>query len=208
MENAIILVPTYKYIEPETEESLKALEARGWKVERRFGYSAVDGARARMATWAFLRGYEWLYWIDSDMQFDVQDFLALANRDEKFCCIPYANKTSGGIIAVKDHFVDAGTRGLVEVQACGFGFVKTHNSIYARMAEVIPVCHQSSDMSDPLIPFFQPRWWKETDGRDVYYQEDFSFCLHARALGFKLYADFDVEIGHIGRWAFRIREPL
>lgn len=208
-DNSIILVPTYRAIEPDTDESLKKLEALGWKVERRRGCSAVDMARAKMATWAYLRGYEWLYWIDSDMDFDVQDFLALVAWNEPLCCVPYAIKGSGGLIAVRSSEpVESITRGIIELEAAGFGFMKTHNSIYSRMCEVIPVCRQSPDSNEILIPFFQPRWWNEEDGRSVYYGEDFSFCLHARSLGFKLLANFDVEIGHIGQWAFRIRDPL
>ncbi len=205
--NSIILVPSYRYIEPETDEQLRKLEALGWQVERRFGMSAIDGARAQLATWAFIRGYDWLYWIDGDTDFDVQSFLTLSAWNEALCCIPYSIKGSGGLIAVKGQ-VDEFTRGIVELEAAGFGFIKTHHSIYAKMSDGLPMCQQSPGSVEPLIPFFQPRWWKEADGREVYYGEDYSFCLHARSLGFKLYANFDVEIGHIGRWSFRVRDPL
>ncbi len=209
IDNSIILVPTYKAIEPETEASLKKLEALGWKVERRFGMAAIDGARAMMATWAFMRGYEWLFWIDSDIEFDVQNFVTLAEWDEALCCAPYAIKGSGGMIAARaDHWLDCTTAGIVELEAAGFGFMKTHASVYIRMAQTLPTCQQASGNVEKLIPFFQPRWWKENDGRSVYYGEDYSFCLHARQLGFKLYGNFDIEIGHIGRWSFRIRDPL
>ncbi len=205
IDNSIILVPTYKAIEPETEESLKKLEALGWKVERRFGMAAIDGARALMATWAIVRGYEWLYWIDSDIEFDVQNFVSLVEWHEALCCAPYAIKQSGGLIAARASGV---LDGIVELEAAGFGFMKSHCSVYIRMAEKLPTCQQTVGSSERLIPFFQPRWWKEDDGRSVYYGEDYSFCLHARQLGFKLYGNFDNEIGHIGRWAFRIKDPL
>lgn len=210
VDNSIVLVPTYRFIEPETDVSLKRIEALGWKVERRFGMSSIDGARAQMASWAFLRGYEWLYWIDADTDFDPQDFVSLSVWNEAFCCAPYSIKGSGGLIAARSSgVINEMTRGSVELEAAGFGFMKTHHSIYARMAERLPVCQQTPDAAEqPLIPFFQPRWWKEPDGRSVYYGEDFSFCLHARQLGFKLYGNFDIQIGHIGRWAFRIRDPL
>lgn len=209
IDNSIILVPTYRTIEPETDESLKKLEALGWKVERRYGMPSIDGARAMMATYAFMRGHEWLYWIDSDMQFEVADFIGLVEMHHSLCCVPYAIKGSGGMISARAPIIlDHNTRGIVELDAAGFGFMKTHASIYIRMAEVLPACQQANGNVERMIPFFQPRWWKEEDGRSVYYGEDYSFCLHAKQLGFKLLANFDIEIGHIGRWAFRIRDPL
>lgn len=207
-EKSVILVPTYRYIEPETESALRELERRGFEVWRRFGFSAVDGARAKLATEAYFAGREWLYWIDSDMHFRVSDFLQLEAHNRSLCCAPYSMKGAGGRIAVKG-FVTEKSRGLTEVEAAGFGFMKTHRSIYdAMIKDGLPLCVQDPDGGRKLYPFFQPRWWREADGRDVYYGEDFSFCLHARQLGFQLFADFDIQIGHIGSWSFKIRQPL
>ncbi len=206
--NSVILVPTYRYLEPETLNSLGALSREGWNVVIRHGCSAIDQARAIMATDAFLKGFDWLYWIDSDMAFGTYHFDRLVQWDEPLCCAPYAIKSSGGMIAVRPANFDSETRGKVEIEAAGFGFMKTHRSIYDRMTSELPVCSQDSRGDKPLIPFFQPRWWSEPDGRTVYLGEDYSFCLHAKQLGFKLLADFDLDVGHIGRWDFRIRDPL
>lgn len=202
---SVVLVPTYQHLERETEEMLRQVERRGFHVERRFGMSAIDQARAHMATWALQRGFETIFWVDSDIHFQLSDFLRLAEHKEEFCCVPYRIKQAGGMLAIKGE-ADSDTRGTVEIEAAGFGFMKTSRAIYVRMGQELPVCIQDANRRNMLIPFFQPRWWKQPDGRDVYYGEDFSFCLHARELGFKLYADFDIQIGHIGRWAYRVRE--
>ncbi len=209
LENSIILVPVYKYLERETDIALRELEELGWTVRREYGCSAIDQARATLASQSYFRGIEWLFWIDADQDFTLQNFLRLAKLEELFCCAPYSHKMGGGYICVNHESVNAQTRGLVEVQAAGFGFMKTHRRIYDMMREDgLPVCYQVADRRDnPLVPFFQPRVWVR-DGRNVYYGEDYSFCMHARKLGFKLIADFDNQIGHIGRWSFRIREPL
>lgn len=159
-----------------------------------------------MATWAFLRGYEWLYWIDSDIQFSIHDFERLRDFGGEFCCAPYQQKQPNGGIAVLGN-ADSSSRGLMPVEAAGFGFMKTHRSIYEKMSLSLPVCQQYEN-APPLIPFFQPRWWQRPDGRTVYYGEDYSFCLHAGQLGFQLQANFDIEIGHIGRYAYRVREEF
>lgn len=200
--NSVILVPTYKYIEPETEKGLRALESRGYRVERRFGLSSIDAARSILATWAWLEGFEWLYWIDSDTDFDVKDFESLESMAGLFSCAPYQVKLPGGRIAALGEF-DALTTGIVEIDAAGCGFMKTHRSIYEALSKTIPMCQQS--YATQLIPFFQPGIW-EKDGIKIYHGDDYSFCLRAKDLGFKLMANFDIEIGHIGRYAYRIRE--
>lgn len=204
-QSSVILVPTYKSIEPECEDMLRKLEARGFRVERRFGFSAIDGARAHLATWAILRGYEWLYWIDSDIQFSMADFGLLEREGGKFSCGPYQQKQPGGSIAVLGD-TNQSSRGLIPVRAAGFGFMKTHRSIYEAMMKDLPVCRQTPT-SEPLVPFFQPRWWP-IDDRTIYFGEDYSFCLHAEKLGFQLLANFEIQIGHIGRYAYRIREEF
>ncbi len=207
--NSVILIPAYQYIEPETDEILRRLETRyGWRIERRFGGSAIDVARCAIATWAVLQGFEWIYWIDSDIHFAVRDFQTLSEMDGPFCCAPYQQRQANGSINVlSENEIPKETRGIVEVEAAGFGFVKSHRSIYEAMVQKLTVCKQTPD-SGPFIPFFQPRIWLRPDGRHCYYGEDYSFCLHARELGFNLKANFDIEIGHIGRYAFRLKENL
>lgn len=203
--SSVILCPTYRGVEPETRVELEKLQKRGYKVEERYGDSEISSARARMATLAIIQGYEWLYWIDSDIQFRSYDFDRLEAWGGKFSCGPYAIKGKTGAIAVLG--ADSESKGLVQVEAAGFGFMKTHRSIYEAMMKVLPTCQQSPG-GQPLIPFFQPRWWKRPDGRNVYYGEDYSFCLHAAELGFQLMANFDIRLGHIGRYAYKIGEKL
>ncbi len=224
--NTVILVPCYKYLEPETEQGLVELKRRGWTAEVRHGLAAIDAARSIMASWALQQGYENLFWIDSDIGFTWRDFQLVAQFPDRFCCGPYMLKQMQGGIAVMPldgEVVDCTTRGVKQIRGAGFGFMKTHRSIYEAMikglprtdlngttvspgfiVEPVPACEDSHGQS-PLWPFFQPRIF-EINGKKGYYGEDFSFCLLAERLGFRLYADFDTDLVHIGRHGYRWRQ--
>lgn len=201
---SVILVPTYNNIEHETEASLQALEKRGWEVWRQHGLSSVDLARSIMASRAYLAGYDWIYWIDSDMLFEPSDFEKLAAWNEPFCCAPYAMKGSGGRLAIEYPTTSSSNEHIIKVSAAGFGFMKTHRLIYDAMSRSLPTCF---NYERPMFPFFQPGVW-EKNGQKVFYGEDYNFCFKAREAGFELYADFSIKIGHIGRWAFMVDNPL
>lgn len=204
-ERSIVIVPAYRHIEHETDAALRQLEKRGVRVERLFGGSAIDQVRSKAASWALTRpqGYEYIYWIDSDIHFEEEDFVNLAENGPLFSCLPYQSKMKEGNIAVlplDGEEITEETSGWQEIRACGFGFVKTHRSIYDSL-KMYPCYNVPGDA--PVYPYFLPQVWM-VDGRRCYYGEDFSFCLRAGLAGFKLKADFDSDIGHIGRYSFRI----
>lgn len=212
-ERSIVIVPSHRFIEPETESGLRELERMGLTVERRFGNSAIDQARNQAASWAFTRpqGYEWIYWIDSDTHFDASDFRVLA-EGPPLAFLPYQVKVANGGIAampMPGQVFDRDSSGWLEARACGFGFVKTPRSLYQALSKTVPL-YQNSHEARPTWAFFQPSIWEPEDagGRKCYYGEDFSFCFRAREAGFKLMGNFDRNIGHIGRYAYRIQDAI
>src|SRR6267378_2130128 len=66
----VILVPANYGIEPECERSLVQLERRGYPVWRVPGFANIDQCRNEMATQALKRGFEEIFWIDSDIAFE------------------------------------------------------------------------------------------------------------------------------------------
>ncbi len=202
-ENTIILTPCYHALERETLEGIQGLQARGWTSRVMYGHSAIDGARAQMASAAILEGYDYLFWIDADMVFTYRDFQQVAQGIDDFCCAPYMTKNPQGPLALLDfeEQTDRTTRGIKRIKASGFGFIKTPATIYRKMMHEIKAC-QNVPNGNAFWPFFQPRTF-DVEDRIAYYGEDYSFCLWAEQLGFKLYANFDTEVGHIGRYAYR-----
>jgi len=224
--NTVILTPCYRYLEPETGQGLVELKQRGWTSHVGYGFSAIDGARSVLASWALRQGFENLFWIDSDIGFTWRDFELVAQSPERFCCGPYMNKQAQGSIGVlplDGDVIDRTTRGVRQIRGAGFGFMKTHRSIYEAMikgrrgaddngtsasdgfaVEPVPPCENAAGQP-PFWPFFQPRISGSKPTRQ-YYGEDLSFCLLAEKLGFKLYANFDTDLMHIGRYGFRWRQ--
>lgn len=191
----IVLVPAYRYIEPETESGLRELERRGVRVERRHGFSAVDKARAYMATWAYFSGFKRLLWIDSDVTFRAADAEKLLAGNEKFACGVYAVKNDSGQMAARPD------QGLA-----GFGFMLTDSEILTAMAAVLPVCQQTNDSNSQVIPFFLPGIVPHPEReRPIYYGEDYCFCYRAAELGFKLHVDFSIRLGHVGPYKYMVK---
>lgn len=202
-DNTIILVPCYKALEIPTQEGILELQSKGWTVEVKYGHSAVDQARNVMASSALQRGYENTFWIDSDIAFTYRDFSMVAESPDRFVCAPYMIKAMQGIIAVmgpEDYTRE--TRGVKQVLAAGFGFMKVHRSIYTSMIDsgVMPTC-QNAPNSQPFWPFFQP-FVTEIDGFNKYYGEDYSFCIRANQHKHKLWCNFDTRVRHVGSYAF------
>jgi GT2 family glycosyltransferase len=71
---------------------------------------------------------------------------------------------------------DFGDR-LIKVDGCGFGVVLVKTEVLKKSFDEFRTCFQP-------IPGFG---------------EDLSFCVRAKKLGYKLFADPNIEIGHIGK---------
>lgn len=193
----IVLVPTYRYIEPECESGLRELERRGVRVERRYGHSAIDRARSYLATWAYLTGFQQIMWIDSDVSFRPSDAEKLLASPEKLICGVYALKNDSGVAASNGE------------NLAGMGFMKTHWDIYDAMRHSLPLCQQSDSPNSLMYPFFQPRWWPHlTRDKPIYYGEDYSFQLHAAELNFPLVIDRDIQLGHVGPYRYMIKDQI
>lgn len=78
---------------------------------------------------------------------------------------------------------------LQEVVYIGTGFLLIKRSC---LAEVYNKHHY------PFMPL--------EDETGEYLSEDYAFCYRARALGFKVYADTSINLGHIGKQIFSIRD--
>ncbi len=81
-----VLVPISRYIEPECEESLRALERHGYVVRRLYGCPAIDAARNILATRALDEGFEETLWVDSDVVFDVETVDQLRSHNLPIIC--------------------------------------------------------------------------------------------------------------------------
>ena len=205
-EKCVILVPCNGGIEHQTDVCLRELEKRGYEVWRTPGYSAIDQGRNRMAYDAiYRRNFEELMWIDSDVIFNPDDVDKLRKSGYDFIGGAYPFKGWPRMtVQPKDNqsiTFDEKTGKVYEVECVATGFMYTKATVYKSIKEKLnlPLCNTSFDA--PQIPFFRPDVWYENN-TPYYLGEDFSFCKRAQQVGYKVYLDSRIKLGHVGKYKY------
>ena len=145
--------------------------------------SLVYEARERLADFAIQNGYDHVLWLDSDIMFHDTLMLDMVAQDKDIVT---------GIVAARrppyypmifrkegdelKPIMEFGTK-LIPVDMTGFGAVLMKTEVLQKMFDEFHTCFQP-------VPGFG---------------EDFSFCARAKQLGYQIYADPNIEIGHIGK---------
>lgn len=200
-----ILQPIYKNIPSKSYQSMINFLGRLYTDGDKVAWLTVDdtnivSARSQLSQ-EFIHShkknaYELVLWLDSDHVFTHKNFLCLyntyamkfgaqhvvsarynvRNRDIKEPCLYNWNPT------IADTLVSSARDGVCEVDAAGFGFILMHPDIMIKMWD---------EYGAKQFMFI------ESDS-GLIYSEDISWCIRARKLGIKIYADNDVQIGHCG----------
>ena len=139
-------------------------------------------------------GAHWVMFIDSDMTFEPDAVLRLVARDVDIVsglCVkkaqPHAptiymeNKEEGGF----NHMLDFPLDEMVECDATGTAFLLIKIEVFKKMD----------------TPYFA---FPPQEKRDKPMGEDMYFCTKARELGYKIFVDTSVIIGHLGEYAYNI----
>lgn len=154
--------------------------------------SLIYNSRNDLAIQAIVSGFDWVFWLDSDMVFSP-DILAkmLKEAEEKnldFLSGLYFRRVQPYTPVVFDHLevnedgdcewsnMDDIPDGLFEVAGCGFGCVLIRTSVL-------------NDVREKYADMFMPI---------AHMGEDLSFCWRARQCGHKIWMDPDIELGHVG----------
>lgn len=189
----LIAVPTMDNVPVEFLKSLVGLiedlqtEGVDYEVLIENG-TLVYMARDRLASVAILGDYTHVLWLDSDMVFEPSLLEDLSFSGKPFVTgIAHARRAPFNSCLFKDIHLDTLTRWRAkdypsetfEVAGCGFACVLMEADILRDVQKVCDTC---------FTPF--PK-----------YGEDLSFCKRATALGYKLYAEPTVRLGHVGRYA-------
>jgi hypothetical protein len=133
-------------------------------------------AKARQTLYEAARQMEFsrMVWIDSDMSWQVDDFLKLVATDHDILTGCYLDEL-GRVVAtgldgnrvIREQLDEQES---FEIESCGFGFISL-----------------SKDVVDCLVePFI-------LDGQ---YGEDIAFCYNARNMGFKIFIDPIIKVVH------------
>lgn len=199
----VVMVPVAHHIEPQTDEALRQLEKRGITVKRKWGFSCISQGRCAMATESLDEGFEWLIWVDADLDFWSWDIEKL---------ISYNLPVVGGTYSVKgwpvlttefleDGQVTLGVGGsLKEVRYIATGFLCVHRSVYEKLAYILPRAKIWGGQYNSY-PFYLPEVIEENGERYVI-GEDFNFIRKVRQAGFKVFCDTSIQIGHVGKYSY------
>jgi hypothetical protein len=208
-EKCIILMPATTNVEWETEYALMQVAQRGYAFNRMFGCANVDIARAVLASDALDRGFEEIFWIDSDIAFRIEDFERLREHDLPIVCGLYPKKISeGGLAAIltedTEKLIFGEVGGLMEIKWAGTGFLYTKRCVYEDIKTKLKLPKCGIGNPGPGYPFFMPFILPPNngDGIHLYLGDDTSFCERARQCGYKIYADTTIRLHHIGKYKY------
>lgn len=195
----LIAIPTAKYIEPTTFKAIYDQQRpKDVEVDFQFFYGYnVDQVRNLIAHWA-VNGYDYLWAVDSDISFppDTLRRLLEHNRDVVSAVyrqrIPgtyvvelYEKNNNGGVSNIP--WENLRDRGLVEVDACGFGCVLIKSDVLRAVG----------------YPQFE---YHSAINHEHTISEDVDFCRKARDRGYKIYADTSILCDHYGQIIFGMNQ--
>ena len=207
----VILVPAGSGVEFVCDAALRQLERMGFPVWRVPGYAQIDLARCQMATDALAKGFEELFWIDSDMEFDPAAVDRLRAHNLPIVGGLYPKKGVRGLasslLPETEKIIFGAGGGLLEIRYAATGFLHTRRQVYLDIRRhcSLPTCNEQ--FHRPLVPYFMPMSIETDDSPDAkprhwYLPEDFAFCHRARVAGYKIFADATLRIGHVGRYVY------
>jgi hypothetical protein len=167
-------------------------ESNNWAIQT-IPRMITHEARNALARQAVDEGYTHLAMIDSDHTFDKDVIHRLLLHEKDIIGVRAYKRTSPHypcIFASKPGveeengmlFVDVADQGRMVADAIGFGLTVIKTDVFKKLT----------------YPYF---YFNR-------FGEDFNFCREARAAGFKIYVDTDVEIGHVGQYIIKRSDYL
>jgi GT2 family glycosyltransferase len=146
--------------------------------------------------------------IDSDINFDAEDIFRLMawNSDPKkgiVAGIPVARKKGKVYISTLDtdeqENILMNYMGLVKAKRVATAFMMIRREVFEKLRDTHPewVYHDEKKVGDEVIAFFD---FALKDGQ--YIGEDFLFCDRARELGYEVWIDPTIKLGHMGMEEF------
>lgn len=181
---------------------------------RTTGDALIDRARSQEASMFYKHtDADILLFLDDDITYNPHEIVRMcqeANDRKTIVCGAYVNKkeertwiTSKPLNDEPIVFQEGGQ--LQEVRWGATGCMAIHRNVLTDMIHELklPLCHPT-DLK--FWPFFLPMLWQHPNGDHLYLSEDWAFCERARTLGYKIYLDTSVSLGHAGRYNYTLED--
>jgi len=209
-----LLLPVYKYVESKSHTCMVVFLADLYKAGFEPHVTFVDNTyllySRTLLSEAFIQNHKWgnfdlAMWIDADNFFNFWDFLKLlydydtlrargnsvdilsarylTRTPSDVQIVGYVNK---GSKEIPQYFpISKETKGVAKVDAVGFGFLIMNSEVMLNMYKTY------GKRQFAFREFGDKENWNVLG-------EDVSWCEKARELGYNIFLDNNVEIGHIG----------
>lgn len=190
----LIAVPSLDYIHADFVKSLIGLQEQlradniDFKTEILTG-TLVYIARDKLACKAINEGFTHVLWFDADMLFTPNTFNDLYEAGKDFVAGVFHSRRPGYVSCIFKNLDTLRTlerykdgqypRDTFEIAGCGFGCVLISVEVLKAVQQHFKTC---------FLPMAD-------------WGEDLAFCKRARELGFKIYCEPTVRVGHIGHVA-------
>lgn len=167
------------------------------------GCSVVSRARNLLAQDMLESNCDYLMFIDSDINFEPEDIFRLMawGTDPKkgiVAAVPRTRNESKVYIATLDQDenkdLTMNAMGLVRAKRVATAFMLVRREVFVTMTEAHPEWQYYDTRSNRMIPCLFDFQLTE----EGYMGEDFLFCDRARDLGFEVWVDPTITLGHMG----------
>lgn len=184
----LIAIPCMDTVPVQFLQSLTALERRLKDDGVNFEECIISGtlvymARDKLAGKAINEGFSHVLWLDSDMVFSPNLLEDLQMCKKPFVSCVYHGRRPGyhscifkSIDLTHVERFEEYPREPFEIEGCGFGAVLMETEIL----KAVMLNYKTAFTPEPNLG------------------EDIAFCKRARDLGYKLYAEPNVQLGHVG----------
>ena len=143
--------------------------------------------------------YDKIFWIDSDIGWEITDFMKIYESDKDIVSGLYFNEKMVPMfsVAVEDAATEIDrilrSNKEEEVFAAGFGFIAIKNGVF-------------ENMKRPWFESLFERMVSEDGEKEIFipYGEDFAWCKKAQQAGFKIYLDPTVSLSHYKKVRVRL----
>ena len=167
------------------------------------GCSVVSRARNLLAQDLLESKCDYLMFIDSDINFEPEDVFRLMawGTDPKkgiVAAVPRTRSETKNYIATLDHDennqLSMNKMGLVRAKRVATAFMLVRREVFEQMSEAHPEWSYYDTRSDRMLTAMFDFLVTE----EGYIGEDFLFCDRARELGFEVWVDPTITLGHMG----------
>jgi hypothetical protein len=170
----------------------------------------VDHARSYLASYVLQHSPDAnvLVWVDDDIVFNPNDLLELAElcrSGHPLIGGVYSSRQPGGIVIgggmPGESYTYYSDGDIQPVPMVGMGFTAIHRSVYEAIGGTLPEVSISTMGGFKGKPYFSCMI-----ENGVYYGEDTSFCLRAKACGFITEVDTRFRLLHKGEYFYKLED--